>query len=214
MMKETVESKKKRVKAIIRKLRKVYPDAKCALHFHTPFELLVATILSAQCTDKRVNMVLPGLFKKYGSIKAFAEADLGELEGLIRSTGFYKNKARNIRLAARMIKDRFKGQVPKRMEDLVQVPGAGRKTANVVLGNAFGIPGITVDTHMIRINNLLGLVETRDPVKIEFHLMELIPKKDWVQYTHLIILHGRARCVARRPDCPNCEIRSLCPSSQ
>jgi endonuclease-3 len=212
-MKETLENKKKRVRAISRKLRRAYPDAACALHFGTPWELLVATVLSAQCTDKLVNRVTPALFKKYPGVRAFASANARGVEKAIHSTGFYRNKARNILGAAKAVLERFGGKVPARMEDLVILPGVGRKTANVILGNAFGVPGIAVDTHMIRINRLLGLTRHTDPVKIEFDLMALVPKKDWTLYSHRIIRHGRARCFARRPDCGHCEIRDLCPSA-
>ena len=205
--------KKKRTRAVFLRLRKAYPDSRCALYFSTPWELLVATVLSAQCTDKLVNQVTPALFKKYSSVRAFAAADPGEVEQAIRSTGFYRNKAKNILGAAKAVLERFGGKVPACMEDLTTIPGVGRKTANVILGNAFGIPGISVDTHMIRINCLLGLTRHTDPVKIEFDLMKLVPKKDWTIYSHLIIHHGRACCFARRPDCGHCEIRDLCPST-
>jgi endonuclease III len=210
-MKETFAAKKKRVRAIIRRLEKTYPDAACALKFATPWELLVATVLSAQCTDKLVNRVTPDLFKKYPSVQAFASADPGKIEGAVRSTGFYKNKTKSILGAAKTVLERFGGQVPARMEDLITIPGVGRKTANVILGNAFGISGIAVDTHMIRVNRLLGLTRHTDPVKIEYDLMEWVLKKDWTLYSHLIIQHGRMRCFARRPDCPHCEVRLLCP---
>ena len=209
-MKETILKKKKRVRAIFRRLSRAYPDIRCALHFSTPWELLVATVLSAQCTDKLVNRVVPGLFKKYPDVRAFASAKTREVEKIIRSTGFYRNKTKNILGAAQAVLEKFGGKVPARMEDLVAIPGVGRKTANVILGNAFGIPGIPVDTHMIRINRLLGLTRHADPVKIEFDLMELVPRKDWTVYSHLIIRHGRVRCFARRPDCQHCEIKSLC----
>ncbi len=213
-MRETLRSKKKRVRAIFRILGKTYPDSQCALYFKTPWELLVATILSAQCTDKRVNQVTPALFKRYPDIRAFVAADLFGVEEIVRSTGFYRNKTKNILGAARAVLARFGGEVPSRMEDLVTIPGVGRKTANVILGNAYGIPGIPVDTHMIRINRLLGLTLHKDPVKIERNLMELVPRKDWTVYSHRIIHHGRACCVARRPDCIKCEIRKLCPSAK
>ena len=212
-MKETLQEKRRRVLRIIRRLRRVYPDSRCALYFSTPWELLVATVLSAQCTDKLVNQVTPALFKKYPSERAFAAAKSGEVEKAIHSTGFYRNKTKNILGAAKAVLERFGGEVPSRMEDLVTLPGVGRKTANVILGNAFGVPGIPVDTHMIRINRLLGLTRHADPVKIEFDLMELVPEKQWTLYSHLIIHHGRARCVARRPDCRHCEVRDLCPSA-
>lgn len=212
-MRETILSQKKRVRAIIRRLRKIYPDSRCALYFSTPWELLVATILSAQCTDQRVNQVTPALFRKYPHIQAFAAARSGDLETMIRSTGFFRNKSKNILGAARTILERFGGEVPAKMKDLVTIPGAGRKTANVVLGNAFGVPSIPVDTHMIRINRLLGLTRHKDPVKIEQDLMKRVPRRTWTLYSHLIISHGRARCVARRPDCFHCEVRDLCPSA-
>lgn len=189
------------------------PHPKCALNHSNAFELLAATILSAQCTDKRVNIVTPGLFKKYKTVEEFAGARPSELEREIHSTGFYKNKAKNILGAAKEILKRFKGKVPNRLEDLVTLPGVGRKTANVVLGSAYDTPGLTVDTHMIRINRLLGLTKNSDPVKIEFDLMRLVPQKDWTNYSHWIIHHGRTRCPARRPDCAHCEIENLCPSS-
>lgn len=213
-MRESFEDKKKRVFKITGVLRKKYPNAHCALHFSNPLELLVATILSAQCTDKRVNLVTPALFKKYRRAADYANADPEALEKAIRSAGFYKNKAKNIMAACRTIVEQFKGDVPGKMEDLVSLRGVGRKTANVVLGNAFGVPGIPVDTHMIRVNRRLGLTDHSDPVKIEFDLMALVPKKDWTEYSHLIIYHGRARCFARKPDCGHCEIRKLCPSAK
>ncbi len=212
-MKETLAARKKRVRAIFLRLRKAYPESRCALSFRTPWELLVATVLSAQCTDKLVNQVTPALFKKYPSVRAFATADPKAVEKAVRSTGFYRNKTKSIIGAAKAVLERFGGEVPACMEDLVTIPGVGRKTANVILGNAFGIPGIAVDTHMIRINRLLGLTRHEDPVKIEFDLMELVPEKNWTLYSHLIIHHGRARCFARRPDCGHCEIRALCPSA-
>lgn len=212
-MKETLQGKRRRVLKIFRKLRRAYPDSRCALHFKTPWELLVATVLSAQCTDKLVNRVTPDLFKKYRSVRIFASADPREVEKSIRSTGFYRNKTKSILGAAKAVLERFGGEVPSRMEDLTTIPGVGRKTANVILGNAFGIPGIPVDTHMIRINRLLGLTRHTDPAKIEFDLMELVPKKNWTLYSHLIIRHGRTRCFARWSDCKHCEIRGLCPSA-
>jgi endonuclease III len=211
-MKETLPKKKQRVLKIIRRLRRAYPDSRCALHFKTPWELLVATVLSAQCTDKRVNLVTPALFTKYPKAQAFAKADPQELQEAIRSTGFYRNKSKSILGAAQAVLARFGAKVPARMEDLVTLPGVGRKTANVILGNAFGIPGIAVDTHMIRVNHRLGLTRHTDPVKIECDLMKLVPEKDWTLYSHLIIHNGRARCLARRPDCTHCEVQDLCPS--
>lgn len=210
-MKETESQKKARVRKIIQRLGKAYPNAKCALTFSNPLELLVATILSAQCTDKRVNQVTPHLFKKYRTARDYAEASREVFEGEIRSTGFYQNKAKSILNASKAIVARFGGRVPDTLGDLVALPGVGRKTANVVLGNAYGIPGLTVDTHMIRVNRRLGLTRHEDAVKIEFELIPIVPKKEWIRYSHLIIYHGRNRCRARNPDCPNCEIASLCP---
>jgi len=207
---ETKPLKQKRVKSIIRILRKLYPDAHCALDHSNVWELLVATMLSAQCTDARVNKVTPALFKRYSRVEDYAASDLTELEELIHSTGFFKNKAKNIRAAAEIILQKYSGQVPRTMDELIHIPGVGRKTANVILGNYYGVPALTVDTHMIRINRLLGFSSFEDAVKVEFQLMELIPEKDWIQYTHLIIHHGRVVCVARRPRCGECAIRSEC----
>lgn len=212
-MKETLQRKKKRVQTIYKWLADAYPDIRCALHFKTPWQLLVATILSAQCTDKLVNKITPALFKRYSGIRAFARAKVSDVEKVIHSAGFYRNKTKNILGAAKTVLEKFNGEVPARMEDLVTIPGVGRKTANVILGNAFGVPGISVDTHMIRINRLLGLTLHKDPVKIEFDLRALVPEKNWTMYSHLIIHHGRVRCFARRPDCPHCEIRCQCPSA-
>ena len=202
-----------RAAVFLRRLKKMYPRPRAALCFRGPWESLVATILSAQCTDKLVNQVTPGLFKKYPDVRAFAAAVPREIETAIHSTGFYRNKTRNILGAAKAVLERFNGEVPPKMEDLVTIPGVGRKTANVILGNAFGIPGLSVDTHMIRLNRLLGLTRHQDPVKIEFDLRELVPQKDWTLFSHLVIHHGRMRCVARRPDCLHCEIQALCPSA-
>lgn len=211
-MKEILKAKKNRARSILRRLKRIYPGVRCALRFKTPWELLVATVLSAQCTDKLVNRVTPALFKRFPTVRAFAAAGPRDVQKMIRSTGFYRNKAKNILGASKAVLERFGGKVPARMEELVTIPGVGRKTANVILGNAFGIPGIPVDTHMIRINRLLGLTRHKDPVKIECDLMGWVPEKDWTLYSHLVIHHGRARCFARRPDCAHCEIRSLCPS--
>ncbi len=210
--KETVENKKSRVRKMIARLRKTYGPGKCALNFSNPLELLVAVILSAQCTDKRVNLVTPAVFKKYPSVRDYAKADPKIFEQEIRSAGFYKNKARNILASAKTIEKECGGKVPQTMGELVKLPGVGRKTANAILGNAYGIPGICVDTHMIRLNRRLGLTKHSDPVKIEFDLMPLVPQKEWTDYSHLIIHHGRVRCYARKPDCPHCVINDLCPS--
>lgn len=213
-MKETLEQKKSRVKKIIARLRKAYGPVGCALRHSNPLELLVAVILSAQCTDKRVNLVTPAIFKKYRNVKDYAAADPKTFEEEIRSTGFYKNKTKNILACAKELVARHGGKVPPTMEELVELPGVGRKTANAILGNAFGVPGICVDTHMIRINRKLGLTKHTDPVKIEFDLMPIVPQKEWTDYSHLIIHHGRVRCYARKPDCAHCVINELCPSRE
>lgn len=192
-------------------LKKTYPDAHCELDFSNPLELLVATILSAQCTDARVNAVTKTLFKKYRRAEDYAKVPAEELEKDIRSTGFYKNKAKAIRGCCKILVDRYKGQVPRTMEALTALPGVGRKTANVVLGNACGIPGITCDTHVIRLSERLGFSKQKDPVKLEFELQRLIPEKDWTMASHLLIWHGRRCCYARKPDCPLCPVLKLCP---
>jgi endonuclease-3 len=212
MPKESIEQKKARVGKIIAGLQKAYPDAHCELNHTNPLELLIATILSAQCTDKRVNMVTPQLFKKYPTAQDFANARLPELEEEIKSTGFYRNKAKSITKAARNIVEKHGGKVPNTMEELIALGGVGRKTANVVLGNAFNInTGIVVDTHVARLSQRLGLTKETDPVKIELALMNLVPQDQWTLFSHWLIWHGRRRCFARSPDCPNCEIRSVCP---
>ena len=211
-MRETAKAKPARTKKIIAALDKTYPDAHCELVHQNPLELLIATILSAQCTDKRVNLVTETLFKKYRSAKDFADADIFELEQDIRTTGFYKNKARNIKAACRDIMEKHGGQVPQTMEELLELGGVGRKTANVVLGNAFGINvGVVVDTHVGRLSHRLGLTTHRAPEKIEVDLMELVPQPQWTLFSHLLIWHGRRRCFARKPDCGNCELLKFCP---
>ena len=201
---------KGKVKKIVSQLKTAYPDAKCALNYKNAFQLLVATQLSAQCTDVRVNIVTQDLFAKLPAVEDFAKISLSSLENLIRSTGFYRNKAQNIKNCAKTIISQYKGKIPNQLEDLIKLDGVGRKTANVVLGNAFKVPGIVVDTHVIRLTNLLGLVQNKDAVKIEFVLMDLVAKKDWVLFSHLIIAHGRNVCIARRPRCEECVIKSLC----
>jgi endonuclease-3 len=212
MPKESIEQKKARVGKIIAGLQKAYPDAHCELNHSNPLELLIATILSAQCTDKRVNMVTPQLFKKYPTAEAFAKARLPELEEEIKTTGFYRNKAKSIVKACKNIVEKHGGKVPSTMEELIALGGVGRKTANVVLGNAFNInTGIVVDTHVARLSQRLGLTKEKDPVKIELALMNLVPQDQWTLFSHWLIWHGRRRCYARKPDCPNCEIKSVCP---
>jgi len=212
MPRESSEAKSARAEKIIAALRKTYPDAHCELNFSNPLELLVATILSAQCTDKRVNIVTESLFKKYRSAEDFAQADLTELEQAIKTAGFYRDKAKNIKAAAQSIVEHHRGQVPRTMEELIELGGVGRKTANVVLGNAFGINlGIAVDTHVARLSFRLGLTDETDPVKIEEILMKLTSREQWTLFSHLLIWHGRRRCFARKPDCRNCEVLKLCP---
>ena len=211
-MRETAKDKIVRTKKIVAGLDKTYPDAHCELVHQNPLELLIATILSAQCTDKRVNIVTEQLFKKYRSAADFANADISELENNVRTTGFYKNKARNIKAASRDIVEKHGGKVPQTMEELIELGGVGRKTANVVLGNAFDINvGVVVDTHVGRLSHRLGLTTHRAPEKIETDLMTLVPQKQWTLFSHLLIWHGRRRCFARKPDCVNCEILKLCP---
>jgi endonuclease III len=206
---------RERVAQLLKAWPKIYPDAHTELNFSNPLELLIATILSAQCTDKRVNMVTPALFKKYRSAKDYANAPQAELENAIKSTGFYRNKTKSIRAATSTIAKKFAGKVPDSMEKLRELPGVGRKTANVVLGNAFGInEGIVVDTHVIRLSQRLGLTKEKDPEKIERDLMKLVPKEHWTNWSHWLIWHGRRRCFARKPDCANCEVLPLCPSGK
>ena len=205
------ESLVERGKKIIQVLRKTYSDNECALHHKNPFQLLISTILSAQCTDKRVNMVTPGLFKKYPNALAFAQAPIRDIEKEIKSTGFYKNKAKSIQNCCRILATRYRGKVPKTLEELVKLPGIGRETANVVLGVAWGIPGIVVDTHVKRLTYRMGLTKQTDPEKIEFEMMKIIPKKDWIDFGLLLIAHGRAICDARKPKCEICPINNICP---
>lgn len=203
---------KSKVRQIILALRRAHPDFRCALRHEDPLQLLVATILSAQCTDQRVNQVTPSLFARYRSAADFAKAPPGELERYIRSTGFYRNKARAIRRCCRAIVERHGGRVPDTMEELLALDGIGRKTANCVLGNAFGkAEGIVVDTHVMRLSRRMGLTRERSPDRIERALMKIVPRADWIAFSHLLIWHGRRRCTARKPDCAHCEIRTLCP---
>ncbi len=195
---------------ILANLKQQYPHAKCSLHFKNPFQLLIATILSAQCTDQRVNRVTETLFRKYSTPQAFAGADLKQLEQDIRSTGFYKNKARSIQSCSRELVDSHAGKVPPVLEEMIKLRGVGRKTANVVLGVAFGKDAVVVDTHVGRLSSRLGLTSEKDPVKIEFELMEIFPKKDWTRIAHLFIDHGRAVCKAPTPKCEICKLTTLC----
>ena len=212
MPRETTAAKKERAMKIIAALDRTYPEAHCELNHADPLQLLIATILSAQCTDKRVNIVTKELFKKYRSAADYANAPLVELEQAIKSTGFFRNKAKNIQACCRKLIVRHAGNVPQTMEELTQLDGVGRKTANVVLGNAFGINvGVVVDTHIARLSQRLGLTRQKTPEKIERDLMVLVPQKQWTLFSHWLIWHGRRRCAARKPDCLNCEIQKLCP---
>jgi endonuclease-3 len=206
-------TKKERVAVILEKLDDMYPNVTCALHHNSPWELLVATILSAQCTDVRVNMVTPGLFKKYPTPKDFAAARQEVLANDIRSTGFFNNKARSVIGAAKAIVETFGGKVPQTIDELTSVPGAARKTANVVLGTAYGIAvGVVVDTHVLRISHRLDLTKHEDPVKVEQDLMKIIPQDRWILFSHQVIHHGRAICVARKPKCAECKLNHVCKS--
>lgn len=202
---------KERAKKITDFLRKTYPEIRCALHHDNPFQLSVATILSAQCTDKQVNRVTPPLFKKYPTPKHFAEAPLGDIEKRIKSTGFYKNKAKAIKGFSEMILAKHGGKVPKTLEELTELPGFGRKTANVVLGVAYGVPSFVVDTHVKRLTYRMGLTKQKNPTKIEFEMMEIVPNKDWNDLGLLLIQHGRQICSARKPRCEVCPLNVLCP---
>ena len=207
------EQARQRIKNIWPILKRTYPGAKIALKFVNPLELLISTILSAQCTDVRVNMVTKDLFKKYKKASDWVEADLKEIEEGIRTTGFFRNKSANIKGACTRIVEHYDGKVPDSMEELLTLPGVGRKTANCVLGDAFGIPGITCDTHVIRLSRRLGLSENCDPVKLEFDLAEIVPKRNWTAFSHLVITHGRNICKACKPNCPECPIAKHCPSA-
>jgi len=210
-MRESKDERRKRARRIARKLHGLYPDARCALRHDSALQLLVATILSAQCTDERVNQVTPALFRKYGTARDYADADALELQAMIRSTGFFRNKAKSLIALGRGLEERFGGRVPDRLEDLVGLPGIGRKTANVVLGTWFGVPGITVDTHVKRLSGRLALSTKTDPDRIEIDLGELIPAEDWTFASHALIWHGRLVCSARAPACRGCGLERDCP---
>ena len=205
-------SEVKRASEILKRLKKEYPEVKIALNFGTPFQLLISTILSAQCTDARVNQVTKTLFKKYKKPEDYLKVSNTELEKDIFSTGFYRQKAKSIKNCCKMLIEKFNGKVPKDFDKLNSLPGVGRKTASVVAGNAFGIPAIAVDTHVIRLSNLLDFVKTKDPEKIELTLKELFPEKEWINLGHYLMSHGRKICIARRPQCLSCLVGDLCPS--
>ena len=214
MARETLQQRRARAKTILRRLRKTYPDARCELDWTSPLELAVATILSAQCTDKRVNLVTPALFKKYRAARDWAAAPQEVLEQEIRSTGFFRNKARNIRgLMARLDAD-FGGKLPDDFDTLVSLPGIGRKTANLLVATVYGQPGLVVDTHFIRLSNRLGFVKNEDdPVKIERALQRIVPEADWIGWSHAMVFHGRRCCFARKPECARCPVADLCPAA-
>ncbi len=212
---ESRPAKKRRTEEVLERLREEHPDAHCALDHRSPLQLLVATILSAQCTDKRVNQVTPSLFKKYPKAADYADAPLAELEEMIRSTGFFRNKAKSLKGLGQALTEEHKGKVPRTLKELVKLPGVGRKTANVVLGNAFGIDeGVVVDTHVGRLSRRLGLTEEKDPVKVERDLMDLVPQAAWTLWAHLLIFHGRQVCHSRKPACGECVLVDLCPSAE
>jgi len=213
-MAKSTDDRKQRTRRIIRLLKQAYPDAKCTLNHSNAFELLIATILSAQCTDDRVNIVTADLFRKYRKAQDYLTVSPTELQKDIRTTGFFRNKAKSIQGTARVLAEQYSGRVPKTIEELLELPGVARKTANVVLGNAFGVTsGIVVDTHVTRLSRRLGLTKHKQAEKIERDLIELVPRKDWVIFSHLLIAHGRKVCKARNPLCSECVIEKLCPSS-
>ena len=211
---ETISNQRKRMANIISRLKKEYPDSRCSLIFESPFQLLVSTILSAQCTDERVNKVAHKLFLKYPSVEDFNNLKLDTIKKEIYSTGFYNNKAKSIKNMAKAVIEGHGGQLPDNLEDMVKLPGVGRKTANVVLGNIYNIPSVVVDTHVTRIANLLEFVQTRNAIKIERQLMNIINRNEWTLFAHLLIDHGRAVCIANRPRCQSCTIAALCPSNK
>jgi endonuclease-3 len=211
-MRKSLPEKKVRAKAIYRQLTKSYPNVRCELDYNSAFQLLVATVLSAQCTDKRVNQTTPALFKKYPNPKKMAKADLKDIQRLVKSTGFFRAKAKNIKGLSNKIMEEFDGDVPSNLDDLITLPGVGRKTANVVLGHAFGIPGITVDTHFGRLSRRFGWSKQNDPVKVEFEVGDLIAEKEWTNLSQRMIWHGRRICHSRKPACGACPLAKLCPS--
>jgi endonuclease-3 len=207
----TSSDTRRRVRQILQILNELYPQPRTALEYRTPVQLLVAVILSAQCTDARVNMVTPALFTRFPDARALADAPREELESLIKSTGFFRSKAKHIQECCRMLVEKYNGELPRTIEEFTQLPGVGRKTANVVLGEVFRIPGITVDTHVGRLSRRLGLTTHKDPEKVERDLMAIIPKESWIDFSHQLILHGRQVCAARRPQCDACALRPWCP---
>lgn len=211
-MRESLKNKRERMRRILDRLYQEYPNAACSLEHQSPFQLLISTMLSAQCTDERVNKVTPQLFELYPTAETMAAAPVEHLAELVRSTGFFNSKSRHMSACSKTLVEQYGGKVPADLDALVKLPGVGRKTANVVLGTGFHVPGIVVDTHVIRIASLLRMTDQKDAVKIEFELQKIIPKEHWVMFTHLIIDHGRAVCIARRPQCHKCVLADLCPS--
>lgn len=215
MVRETLQQRRARARTILRRLKKEYPNAKCELDWSTPLELAVATILSAQCTDKRVNLTTPALFRKYRAAKDWAAAPQETLEKEFHSTGFFRNKAKNVRALMARIDAEFGGELPGDFDVLVSLPGIGRKTANLLVATVFGRPGLVVDTHFIRLSNRLGFVKAEtDATKIERALQQIVPEKDWTDWSHAMVFHGRRRCFARKPDCANCPLADLCPAAE
>ncbi|MCB2230860.1 endonuclease III [bacterium] len=215
MPRESLTDRAARAKQIVALLKKTYPDARTSLDYDSVHQLMVATILSAQCTDERVNMTTPALFERFKTVEEFASADISELEGLIQSCGFFRSKAKSIKNSAVALVEKFDGKIPQTIDQLVKLPGVGRKTASVILGAGFGIAeGIVVDTHVARISKLLKLTAHTDPVKIETDLMKVIDRDDWIRFSHMMIYHGRAICIARRPKCGDCPLARLCPSAK
>ena len=211
---KNVATRKRFAAEVLDRLRKAIPDPRCELDFTTPLELAVAAILAAQCTDKRVNMVTPALFKKYRTARDYANADPSKLEEEVRTTGFYRNKAKSIRNLGAALVERHAGMMPEDLETLIKLPGIGRKTANLLMADAFKKPGLIIDTHQIRLNQLLGLTKQTDATKIEMELREILPEKDWTDWSHCITLHGRYTCIARKPKCGECPLNDICPSAR
>lgn len=214
MARESLAQQQARAKTILRRLKKTYPDAKCELDWSTPLELTVATILSAQCTDRRVNMVTPALFKKYRTARDWAQTPVETLEREFHSTGFFRNKTKNVRALMARLDAEFGGKLPDQFDTLVKLPGIGRKTANLLVATVFGQPGLVVDTHFIRLSNRLGFVKNQsDATKIEHVLQKIVPRAEWTNWSHVMVFHGRRCCIARKPDCPNCPVADVCPSA-
>jgi endonuclease-3 len=208
---KSLDAQIRRMKEVLRLLKREYPEAECSLSYETPFQLIIATVLSAQCTDERVNKVTPALFKKFPTAQKMSKATIPELEELVKTTGFFRSKAKALKETSIALVEQYQGEVPQTLDELVKLRGVGRKTANVVLGNAFGIPGLVVDTHVGRISRRMDFVRFNDPVKVEQAMMKIVPREDWTDYAHLLIAHGRAICTARRALCSGCPVARFCP---